>query len=253
MFGFWFQLLVFYSTSMNNNTRDLKKQIPPTMNMLPSNSRFLSLIILTTGLLSRCPLRATAQQTNATCLPQYNWMDNSQNQNPCVVASYTAGVCSNGQCACAICQNASSVNWPSWSVNCSTAYVGYPFGIPNGTAVPQWAYQDSSDDFNVVVAQEVGDSPESVAPTAPATTSSTTASPTPSPSSFTSSATLPSTQPLTTSSISSASSALSPSTQKGAIVGGVVGGVGFVVAAAVTWFFICRRQKPRLPRADDDE
>lgn len=212
-------------------------------------------------------------------------MDNSRNQNPCVVTSYVMGVCSSGQyfvpvlqpgsthyiiqntptacecntvaycliSACAICQNASSINWPSWSVNCSTSYVGYPYGIPNGTAVPQWAYQDvvSSDDFNVVLAQEVGDSPESAALV---TTSSTTASLTPPPSSFTLSATLPSTQPLTLSSISSASPTSAPGTETGAIVGGVVGGaIGFAAAVTVTWFFICRRQRPRLPRADDDE
>ncbi|KAI6005616.1 hypothetical protein EDD15DRAFT_653028 [Pisolithus albus] len=204
-------------------------------------------------------------------------MDNSQNQNPCVVAAYTMSVCWPGpfdvpalgpgiyyyhvngpptacECttvayclisACAACQNGTYFNWPFWSANCSAVYVGYPFTIPIGTVIPQWAYQNSSGDFNIGLAQEVADSPESVAPSAPVTTSSTTASPTPPPSSFTSSATLPSTQPLTTS---------SPSTQKGAIVGGVVGGgVGLAAAAAVTWFFVCHRRKIRLPRADDDE
>ncbi|KAI6036248.1 hypothetical protein BKA83DRAFT_4160040 [Pisolithus microcarpus] len=215
-------------------------------------------------------------------------MNNSQNQNPCVVASYIMGVCWNGpfdvpalgpgiyyyqvnglptacECsavayclisACAACQNGPYFNWPSWSRNCSTAYVGYPFSIPSGTAIPQWAYQNvtSSGDFNIGLAQEVGDGPESAAPTALVTTSSTTASPTPPPTSFTLSTTLPSTQPLTTSSISFASSTSSSSTQKGAIVGGVVGGgVGLAAAATVTWFFVCRRRKIRLPRADDDE
>ncbi|KAI6124790.1 hypothetical protein EDD16DRAFT_1724835 [Pisolithus croceorrhizus] len=33
-------------------------------------------------------------------------------------------------------------SWSSWSLNCSTVYVGYPESIPDDTAIPQWAYED---------------------------------------------------------------------------------------------------------------
>ncbi|KAI6142098.1 hypothetical protein BKA82DRAFT_724049 [Pisolithus tinctorius] len=145
-------------------------------------------MILVTGLASVCMLRVTAQQTTALCSSQYNWMENIKNQSPCLVAAYLQSVCSSGsytvqslgpsmqytgpwlgqandcECntptycllsACSICQNATYVSWSSWSFNCSTIYNEYPGSIPNGTAIPEWAYQDvlTTDDFDVTIAQ----------------------------------------------------------------------------------------------------
>lgn len=68
------------------------------------------------------------------------------------------------------------ISWSFWSSNCSSVYVGYPESIPDGTAVPQWAFQDvaPSGSFNIILAQAVGDSPESVAATALASTTTAT-------------------------------------------------------------------------------
>ncbi|KAI6132221.1 hypothetical protein EDD16DRAFT_1535435 [Pisolithus croceorrhizus] len=159
--------------------------------MLPFNPGWLSLVILTIGLLSTRLLRATAQKTSAVCFSEYSWMNNSKNQNPCLVAAYLNGVCFGGQftveslppgaeyscpsgnyanacecntvtyslmSACATCQNGTHVDWPAWILNCSTSYVGYPESIPSGTAIPHWAYQDvaPSGNFNVTLAKAVG-------------------------------------------------------------------------------------------------
>ncbi|KAI6131916.1 hypothetical protein EV401DRAFT_326465 [Pisolithus croceorrhizus] len=65
--------------------------------MFPFSARRSSLVMLAIGLLSTCLPRATAQETSAVCLSQYDWMDNSKNQNPCLVAAYVQGVCWDGQ------------------------------------------------------------------------------------------------------------------------------------------------------------
>ncbi|KAI6109518.1 hypothetical protein EDD16DRAFT_673721 [Pisolithus croceorrhizus] len=246
--------------------------------MIPFHLGWSSLAILATGLLSIYPLRATAQQTTVVCPSQYNWMDNSKSQNPCLVAAYVQGVCSGGQfsvdalqpnthyvgpytdqanacecntvtysliSACSICQNSTYIAWSSWSYNCSTVYSGYPENIPTGTAVPQWAYQDvePTDDFNVTVAQAVGDSPESTAtaaqstvtsiPTATSTAASLTAAP--------------------SSSTTSSPQSASKSSNTGAIVGGAVGGVVGLAAIVglAAWLLLRRRRQVTPPNALD--
>lgn len=238
--------------------------------MIPFNLEWSSLAILAIGLLSIRPLRATAQQTTASCLSQFNWMDNSKNQNPCLVAAYVQGECSGGQftvdqldpnthyvgpyvdeanpcecstvtysliSACSICQNRTYIAWSSWSTNCSTVYPGYPESIPTGTAIPQWAYQDvvTTDDFNVTLAQAVGDSPESTATTAPATATSVS----------TTTGVVASLTAAPSSSTTSLSQPSSKSTNTSAIVGGAVGGVVGLAAIAglATWFFLRRRRQ----------
>lgn len=206
--------------------------------------------------------RTEAQSSNATCLGQFNWMNNSRQQNPCLVAAYLQGACNGGdftvdalqpsthytgptqaqanscQCssvtyslisACAICQNRTYIDWSSWDTNCSTVYPKvFPDNIPTGTTVPAWAYLDvtASDTFNVTAAQGIGDSPESTAvptqTTATALPSSTAASGSPTSSSHTS--------------------------HTGAIAGGVVGGVvGLAAVAGVIIFFALRRRRTRTP------
>lgn len=215
-------------------------------------------------MLVQLPAEVIAQATDAVCLSQFNWMDNSKGQSPCFVAAYLESVCNNGQytvpallpdesyvgpdadqatpcdcsavtysliAACAICQNSSNtyIAWSLWSFNCTTAYTtGFPQNIPSGTAVPNWAYLDvtTSDNFNVTLAQSVGDAPESTAaqvkPTSSATLTSGTSSPTP------------------TSSKSS-----DVATIAGGVVGGVVGLAAIV--ALGTWFLLRRRRTSMFP------
>ncbi|KAF8427665.1 hypothetical protein L210DRAFT_994990 [Boletus edulis BED1] len=165
---------------------------------------FAILVILATALLLVGP--AVAQFTNAICLSSFDWMTNSKGQNPCLVSAYLVGACVAGGCivdalhhphdrylgptadeqnpcqcssvtynttsACALCQNGTVVNWSRWSLNCSTLHPGvFSPGVPGGTAVPQWAFQDvtTSDRFSLKLAEVVGDTPESTATQAQST------------------------------------------------------------------------------------
>ncbi|KAH7098574.1 hypothetical protein BKA62DRAFT_712749 [Auriculariales sp. MPI-PUGE-AT-0066] len=123
---------------------------------------------------------ARGQRTNASCLPQYDWMFNTLDQSPCQVASWLAGACIDdvfnidslqpgkhyigpattqlsSPCvcssveyalvsACGMCQGESSTQkWSTWIKNCTagdTMSNGYNHEIPSGTRVPAWAYID---------------------------------------------------------------------------------------------------------------
>ncbi|KAI6118853.1 hypothetical protein EV401DRAFT_1965650 [Pisolithus croceorrhizus] len=233
--------------------------------MIPFHLGWSSLAILAAGLLSICPLRVTAQQTTVACPSQYNWMENSKGQNPCLVAAYVQGVCSGGllmrcnltpttlvptptrqmPCECNTVTYSliiTYIAWSSWSYNCST---DTQRTFPPGTAVPHWAYQDvePTDDFNVTVAQAVGDSPESTAtaaqstvtsiPTATSTAASLTAAP--------------------SSSTTSSPQSASKSSNTGAIVGGAVGGVVGLAAIVglAAWLLLRRRRQVTPPNALD--
>lgn len=208
-------------------------------------------------------LRVTAQQTTAQCSSQYNWMENIKNQSPCLVAAYLQSVCSGGlytvqslspstqytgpwlgqandcECntptycllsACSICQNATYVSWSSWSSNCSTVYTGYPESIPNGTAIPEWAYQDvlTTDDFDVNAAQGPEDNIGTALP--PNFTPTTIVSHAP------------------TSTTSAKAQNPSKSGNTGAIVGGAVGGVvGLAAITALVVRLLLRRRRQKAP------
>ncbi|KAL4065518.1 hypothetical protein V8B97DRAFT_2025776 [Scleroderma yunnanense] len=240
------------------------------------------LATLATGLLS-IPLQwVSAQHSNVTCPPEYNWMNNSKGQSPCLIAAYVQSVCNYGswtvdplanythyivtnanpcQCssvtyslmaACSICQGRYYIAWSTWSINCSTVYLGvYPENIPSWTPVPHWAYQNvtvylvcssvflvfngnmqTSDFFNATVAQVVG-IPESTA-TQVTITAITSTTPT-------SSITGGAVSQFPTSSPSSSSKS-----NIGAIVGGAIGGIGLVANAAfITWFCIRHRRQTK--------
>ncbi|KAI6005670.1 hypothetical protein EDD15DRAFT_661020 [Pisolithus albus] len=249
--------------------------------MIPFHLGWSSLAILATGLLSMRPLRAAAQQTTASCLSQFSWMDNSKNQNPCLIAAYVQGACSGGQftvdplavnthyvgpyvdeanacecntvtyslvSACAICQNRTYIAWSSWATNCSTVYTGYPENVPSGTAIPQWAYQDvsSTDDFNATLAELTGDSPESTAAVSQSTATSL-------PTSTTSTSAIASVTPAPSLSTTPSPQSASKSSNTGAIVGGAVGGVVGLAAIVglATWLFLRHRRKASAPDAMD--
>jgi len=213
-----------------------------------------SLVILAANLLVAVSAQAT---TNATCLSSFNWMTNSKSQNPCQVAAYLEGVCSNGnwrivalsnnthytgpdntqinpcQCstvaysmisACGLCQNQTAESWSAWSYNCTTLYMGYTENIPAATAVPAWAYLDvmTVDQFNVTAAQAMASTnpPESTGAAKATASGSSTPSGAASP------------------------SHTSKSSNVGPIVGGVVGGVvGLGLVATVAAIFLIRRRR----------
>ncbi|KAH9941807.1 uncharacterized protein BXZ73DRAFT_74988 [Epithele typhae] len=67
-------------------------------------------------------VQVATQGSNATCKPEFQWMDNSLGQNPCVLSSWLQVPCTGS----AVCQGLSAAT--------------YPFDIPIGTALPAWAY-----------------------------------------------------------------------------------------------------------------
>ncbi|KAF9053187.1 hypothetical protein BJ165DRAFT_1400515 [Panaeolus papilionaceus] len=160
-------------------------------------------------------LQEALAQSDASCLPFYSWTFNSQHKSPCEVASSLLSVCNNGpffvhalpdnshylgpttvaganpcQCntvlyslmsACGACQGKSYLSWSVWSANCPTTYTSYPSSLPQGVAVPGWAYLDvtANDNFDQTTARANSNATEStlIVPTpTPAPTSSTSSS-----------------------------------------------------------------------------
>jgi len=128
--------------------------------------------------------------------------------------------------ACAACQVQSVSTWVNYNTLCSSVGTdgNFPAGIPNGTAVPEWAFQKvvTSNNFNVSQAQlDAASNPPDV--TASSSSSSTTSS---------------------TGASSTSNAAPSHHTNVGAIAGGVVGGVlglGLIIAAVL--FFLNKRKR----------
>ncbi|KAG6377322.1 hypothetical protein JVT61DRAFT_15112 [Boletus reticuloceps] len=221
--------------------------------MSPCGNLLSSFPILATALFFVAPVGIVAQSSEATCLPAFGWMTNSKNQSPCLVAAYLVSVCDlapfvvqalpptyhyagpyatgqstcgcssvtyNAFSACAICQNATETNWSLWNFNCSTVYPGsYPPGVPSGTALPQWMFQDvtKTDVFNATLAQSVGDFPESTANQAQSSVSNSATA-------ASASASLTA-EPIGPPTQTSTPAPSGGGSKIGAIVGGVVGGV----------------------------
>ncbi|KAF8122162.1 hypothetical protein EV363DRAFT_1210635 [Boletus edulis] len=250
--------------------------------MSPCRNILSSFAILATALFIVAPVGIVAQSSDATCLPAFGWMNNSKSQSPCLVAAYLVSICDlapfvvqalpptyhyagpyasgqstcgcssvtyNAFSACALCQNATETNWSLWNFNCSTVYAGsYPPGVPSGTAVPQWMYQDvtKTDVFNVALAQSVGDLPESTANQVQSSVSNTATAAGASAS-------------LTAEPIGSSTQTSTPAPSGGgsninigAIVGGVVGGVvGLVVIVGLVAYLLLilpKKKKPSQPQ-----
>ncbi|KIJ06369.1 hypothetical protein PAXINDRAFT_20436 [Paxillus involutus ATCC 200175] len=237
---------------------------------MPKKLCWSSLAILATSLLSTGPPRVAAQTSNVVCLSLFNWMVNSKGQNPCLVTAYLAGACNGGQfevyalppnsaylgptaagqnpcqcstvtyatlSACALCQNQTYIAWSSWDLNCTTFYPSvFPVDIPNGTAIPAWAYQDvvTSDLFNVTLAETTGDNPESTATHVQSTGSAVT-------STSAVSASLTGSPSVTVTPTSTSSSSSSSNT--GAIAGGVVGGVVALAAIVGVISYLALKKK----------
>ncbi|KAF9790661.1 hypothetical protein BJ322DRAFT_1169784 [Thelephora terrestris] len=111
-----------------------------------------------------CAICAWAQSPSvaASCNTGWNWNQNSLGQDPCHVASILQAACRNGsdtngpqslngsfytppqvgrldglKCEC----DTVTYRWIEWAHECNTTHVAqYPFDIPNGTAIPRWAF-----------------------------------------------------------------------------------------------------------------
>ncbi|KAF8875099.1 hypothetical protein CPB85DRAFT_550782 [Mucidula mucida] len=206
-------------------------------------------------------------QQHAVCSdPEFSWSFNSLKQSPCQIGEALGNNCTSSgkffippipegfhyagiadtaatNCVCnhvywsllsvcAACQGAGISAFPSWSKNCTSQFDSYPNTIPDGTAVPHYAFlplfSNGTFDFNAAFADHGAEA-----------TSGTTASST----SQTPSATSSGSQSTATSA-SSASSSGGGSSNAGPIAGGVVGGVvGLALVATGIFLFIRRRKR----------
>ncbi|KAJ3725771.1 hypothetical protein EV361DRAFT_615822 [Lentinula raphanica] len=151
----------------------------------------------------------------------------AEDQNPCLCTSVVYNLVS----MCRLCQTKAGKTYPTWSqwtTNCSSLNTGFPPGLPGGTAVPDWAYQDisESDAFNETLALNVAttDHSESSSSALPSSTSTSSATST------------PNTQ------ISRDSD-----DDVAALVGGLLGGlVGLALIVVATLYLIRRRRRSRI-------
>ncbi|KAH9941794.1 uncharacterized protein BXZ73DRAFT_98185 [Epithele typhae] len=212
-----------------------------------------------------------AQDTDVTCLSQFNWMNNAQGQNPCLVTSilripcqgdnellslkedgtyvgsgtsskcYCSTVLYSTLAACGYCQGASDpdaiVKWSTFIQNCSKSDISiqsYTAGQIQGSEAPKWAYLfDGSTDFVNLAAVQAN------ATSTTSTSSSSTSTSTLSVSTSNSASTTSSSTAASSSSTAGANNSSNSSGNKsnvGAIVGGIVGGVGALVLASITFF-----------------
>ncbi|KAG2078817.1 hypothetical protein BDR04DRAFT_1112202 [Suillus decipiens] len=191
------------------------------MIMLPLRAKVWSLVVVLTAAL--VPEGAFAQTTTVTCLSSFGWMNNSLEQNPCLVSAYLVPREQTIANVIHYCQN--------------NSYMSFPLDIPSGTKVPNWAYLNlTNGQFDPTVAQINGDLPESTATGVPSTATviHSTTLPASLTTLYTSSTTT--TGPSTTSS--------SLSSNVGAIAGGVIGGIAgaAVIIGLATWYFVKRRR-----------
>ncbi|KAJ4487752.1 hypothetical protein J3R30DRAFT_842868 [Lentinula aciculospora] len=130
---------------------------------------------------------------------------------------------------CRLCQTEDGKVYPTWSqwtTNCSSLNTGFPLGLPGGTAVPDWAYQDISESnaFNETLAAVVATTDHSESSSSASPSSTNTTSPT--------------------------SSSVGPlnhtSNDDAVLVGGLLGGlIGLALLAVAILFFIRRRRQLR--------
>ncbi|KAM5539243.1 hypothetical protein V8D89_007116 [Ganoderma adspersum] len=110
-----------------------------------------------------------AQETNATCRPEYVWMENSLGQNPCLVTAWLNVPCTGTGDASQVLalppgsyyigpRNPSSPGAPQMADSefNLTTNGSYPEPIPGGTVVPKWAFLDVIVSFQPLFAQTQG-------------------------------------------------------------------------------------------------
>ncbi|KAH8099954.1 hypothetical protein BXZ70DRAFT_939717 [Cristinia sonorae] len=273
--------------SLDRTRRPLSSPFPLSM---ASTRRQFSPIFALFALLATSVNEVGAQGTNATCLPEFDWMSNSRGQSPCLVTAYLTTPCltnptdayvyalppgfhyrppipasaTSCQCntiffstiqACATCQGNPLVPWSTWNMNCTAAIYEriYPESIPSGTSVPSWAYLDvsRSDNFNATAALVEKNENHPESTLQTGNPTSTINAPGSSASNPANTTTpLPSPPGPT---------APSKSSNTGPIVGGVVGGLGGLAIAGAIAFFVWRWYRGRhaagttaIPTSDPD-
>ncbi|KAF8329850.1 uncharacterized protein EI90DRAFT_1354275 [Cantharellus anzutake] len=208
-------------------------------------------------------LSAFAQFSNVVCTPGWDWANNTLRQNPCLVAAYLQSVCSGtsynvlplptghhyigptgdpstqNACscssvvytlfsACGQCQRRETITYSAWTLFCASHPIPpgvYNETIPEGTAVPAWAFinpKRHNDTFNATIAKLVGGTLDKPERTPPMTTSIST---------------------LNT------STQRSSGTHIGPIAGGVVGGI--IVLALLASFAIWLLKKHQQDTGTD--
>lgn len=220
----------------------------------------LSIFLLLSG--------ASSQKTEASCnSTKFAWAFNSRNQSPCLAAaflgescqktnasfdigslkpnqSYTSGSGTICECnsvyysllsACTLCQGAVMTSWTKFASNCSKVSPDgqYPQSVPNGTVIPEWAFQQvfTSNQFNVSLA-ESGSS-----------NNASSSTPTQSSSSLSIFSYGVSTTAVATSTPQPSSSSPAKKNHAGAIVGGVIGSIcGLAIICGVILFVLRRRR-----------
>ncbi|KAI0093204.1 hypothetical protein BDY19DRAFT_922657 [Irpex rosettiformis] len=212
-----------------------------------------------------CHVQVAAQNSTAKCKSGFDWMSNSLGQSPCLIAAYLGAECSNDPAsyviqpsvegyyqskasatlcncntvayslfsACAYCQTGALVyeTWAKWKANCSLLIPPpvsqYPEDIPNGTAVPAWAYYNVTDTgfFNVTTAEAFAqqNSSEIVPPTASAAPSSSSVS------ASASSTTIPSASGSASNGTQTSNAGSSSHKHAGTVIGGVLGVVTLLI------------------------
>ncbi|KAI9443920.1 hypothetical protein H4582DRAFT_2189531 [Lactarius indigo] len=234
--------------------------------------RMPSLAVLTSLIVLAASDVVIAQIMGPNCILSWDWMSNSLGQSPCIVAAYMLATCNGsvftfdglepgssyivsgsiGDCqcnvftynllsACEACQEASLTTWPEYSFNCADGLtpLTFPYPVPPGTRVPQWALVDSTlepeDNWNATKAYTVGETPEIEPDSFIGTPTSGSDSP------------IPNDPPYEDSSFSG--SGLNP----GAIAGGTVGSVVALAAVcALLFYFLRKHQRSQVPPAAID-
>ncbi|TDL28813.1 hypothetical protein BD410DRAFT_824419 [Rickenella mellea] len=163
-------------------------------------SRTPTLLAFLVNLVTLCTAQVSPTTVPSCKAAQSELAFNSLGQSPCLVAAYlgtqcnanykiepviagswylrptilTANAClCNGAyysmlAACSLCQFGLFEPWSTWTVACpanDTSVGSFPPGIPDGTAIPHWAFVDVSktNGFSLVAANEAGLFPESLA------------------------------------------------------------------------------------------
>ncbi|KAF9507620.1 hypothetical protein BS47DRAFT_288618 [Hydnum rufescens UP504] len=224
-----------------------------------------------------------AQTSNVTCLPSFNWSDNSLGQSPCLQAAWLQAECNDGSwwvntipptyhyigptqdnstenacicttvvynllSACGACQNRTWISWTSWSFYCvdyrDIKEGTYNVTIPYGSSIPAWAFDLPSNHNDTFNISAAQDIGDS--PERPGSTPSPTSTSTSTPS-FTTSGSLltgyPSSASISSSPTQSGGSRASTS-NVGAIAGGVAGGVVGLALIGLAGFLLLRKRRP---------
>jgi len=217
---------------------------------------------------------ALGQHSQAICnISSLSWSFNSLGQSPCDVAGNLQSSCNPSvvvtplggptlsyapppsippsQCdcstvtysllmVCSACQGGSLIPWSFYAANCSAKASPdgqYPLAIPPGTAIPKWAYQSviASGQFNISLANSVGDLPENGTSTSSSSSSLATSS-------------------TSTSSSPSPSQTNDPAHKNnaGAIAGGVIGGLAILAINAIL-LTLCLRARRRRKYVSSQE